>query len=96
MSDMQLENISFEEFMGIKYHRGGVLVNLPQRKLTDEEIEDIWDHLGDIPIDEDECLDDNYFIWTKGSDKYEDVWRWFDSNHSKGVAYLVNDYKGKN
>ena len=26
-------------------------------KLTDKEIEKLWDELRDVPIDEDECID---------------------------------------
>lgn len=94
---MEKEYITFKEFMEQQYYKGGKLVSissLPEKKLTDTEIESIWSSLTDIPVNEDECLDDDFFIWQKGSDKYEDVWRWFDQNHSKGVAYLVNDYEG--
>jgi len=23
----------------------------------------------------------------------EDIWHWFDENHSKGVGWLMNEYK---
>lgn len=90
-----LEKISFEKFMSFDFYRGGCIVELPERKLQDKEIEEIWEYLGDIPITDEECLDDDYFIWPKGSDKYEDVWRWFDVNHSKGVGFLVNEFESK-
>lgn len=59
------------------------------RHWTDEELEKLWEELGDVPMDpETECLEEAFFIWEKGTDR-EDIWHWFDERHSKGVAYLL-------
>lgn len=74
---------------------GSIIVDSKTPEI-DYIVETIWDELEDIPINlEDETLDEDFYIWEKGDDKYEDVWRWFDVHHSKGVAYLVNEYEGK-
>ena len=57
-------------------------------KITDENLEKMWDEFDDISIDEEECIDVNFYNWKKGTDRY-DIWHWFDENHSKGVAWLM-------
>lgn len=56
--------------------------------LNDAQIESIWDVFGDVSLDEDECLENEWFGFPKGTDKI-DIWRWFDEHHSKGVYYLL-------
>lgn len=63
-------------------------------KLTDLEIEKLWDELEDIPIDENECLDVDWNSWSKGTHR-EEIWHWFDENHSKGVYWLMNERETK-
>ena len=59
------------------------------RTFRDAVVEELWDNLSDIPINpETEELDEPYYIWPKETDK-EDIWHWFDEQHSKGVAYLL-------
>jgi hypothetical protein len=41
------------------------------------EIRKMWLEFGDIPIDENECIDAAFYQWPKGTDRY-DIWRWFD------------------
>lgn len=60
--------------------------------LNDKEIERLWCDLENIPIDEDECIDVDFQGWCKGTHR-EIVWKWFDSNHSQGVGYLMNDFE---
>ncbi len=59
----------------------------------DDLIEDVWVDLEDVPLDENEKLCEGCFIWEIGADKNEDVWPWFDKHHSKGVAWLVNEFE---
>jgi hypothetical protein len=60
-------------------------------KMTDKQIEQIWIGLEDIPITNDE-LDDDYFVWDCGTTK-DEIWKWFDKHHSKGVGWLVNEFE---
>lgn len=62
---------------------------------TDAEIENLWCDLTDVPFDE---LPDGRLVlaedWKQfpaGTDR-EDIWHFFDRNHSKGVAYLLYDF----
>ena len=57
--------------------------------LTDEVLEFLWGRLGEVPVDDDGCLTDRFMGYEIGTDR-EEIWRWFDEYHSKGVAALMN------
>lgn len=67
-----------------------------QNVFTDEEIEQKWRELEDVPMDEDSegelFLADAWYIFPKGA-KREEIWHWFDKRHSKGVAWLLYEYE---
>ena len=55
----------------------------------DEQLENLWEQLADIPIDpETECIEEPFLGWGVGISR-EEIWHWFDARHSKGVAYLL-------
>jgi len=58
--------------------------------MTDKQIEKLWKQFSDVPCTNDDLIDVDFHIWEKGTDRIEVIWRWFDDNHSKGVAYLLN------
>lgn len=64
----------------------------------DKEIEKLWEELADIPVYEDEnyelCLDADWLGWNKGT-SVEEIWHWFDEQHSKGVGWLMNERETK-
>lgn len=53
--------------------------------VNDVFVENLWKKFGDIPINEDDTIDEDFYIWKKGTDKL-DIWHWFDDNHSLGLA----------
>lgn len=55
----------------------------------DEELEELWEQLEDVPINsETERLDEPFMGWPVGTER-EEIWHWFDHRHSKGIAYLL-------
>lgn len=56
--------------------------------MTDKELENKWREFADIPINDNDELEVDWWIFDKGTDKYY-VWDYFDTHHSKGVRYLV-------
>lgn len=54
----------------------------------DSLLEDLWRTLTDVNLDEDECTEQDWFIFSEGTEK-EEIWHWFDERHSKGVYYLL-------
>ena len=61
-------------------------------KTQDELIEAIWETLTDVNIDEDECTEQNWFVFPIGT-YIDDIWHWIDERHSKGVGWLINEYE---
>ena len=62
----------------------------------DTLLELMWQDLSDVPFNEDRgtgdlLLADEWAGFEKGSAR-EEIWEWFDDAHSKGVAYLLNEY----
>ena len=60
---------------------------------SDDYIEEKWRQLSEPPFDEadvpgDMILAEDWWIFQKGTDRQE-IWKWFDKRHSKGVAYLL-------
>ena len=67
----------------------GIYEEMPTLRFRDEGLERAWYALGDVPVDpETEKIEDAFMWWPAGTDR-EDIWRWFDERHSKGVAYLL-------
>ena len=60
-------------------------------KYNDTELENLWNSLVDVPMNENEQLEDDWFIFPKGTDK-EEIWHWFDEQYSKGVYYLLYEF----
>ena len=55
----------------------------------DEELEELWNIFGDVPMNPDtECIEAPFMGWMPGVSR-EEIWHWFDERHSKGVAYLL-------
>lgn len=62
----------------------------------DTELEELWDGLEDVPMNpETECIEQDYNIFPAGTSK-EDIWKYFDKRHSKGVHYLLYERGGNN
>jgi hypothetical protein len=40
-------------------------------------VEDLWSKLGDIPIDEDECIELKFLHFEIGTSRFE-IWHWFE------------------
>lgn len=76
------EFMLISDFLDIKFpYREGEVTNF----WTQKELENLWEKFGDIPVDEDECIDVDFYIWEKGTEKYE-IWHWFDEHCLNGLA----------
>ena len=52
------------------------------------EIEKMWDEFGDVPINDNDEIEEPFYRWGKGTDRFE-IWKWFDNNYPVGVAGLM-------
>lgn len=55
--------------------------------MTDKELENKWREFADVPINNNDELEVDWWIFEKGTDKYY-IWSFFDENHSKGIKCL--------
>ena len=66
-------------------------------KLKDTYFEEKWDELADVPFEESSegkmYLACDWLEFKAGEDK-EEIWRWFDRNHSKGIHWLLYEREG--
>lgn len=58
--------------------------------LDDEKLEFLWELFGDVLIDDDECILDDFIGFECGTHR-EEVWSWFDRHYSKGLSALMFD-----
>ena len=64
-------------------------------EITDDFLKVQWDRLGNIPVNDDGLIDEDFAIyeldirWPKGTDR-EEIWEWFEMTHSKGIRGLMN------
>lgn len=49
---------------------------------------DAWDTLTDINVDDDECTEQDWFLFPAGTSR-ENIWHWFDEHYEKGVSALL-------
>lgn len=56
--------------------------------LDDTKVEFLWEEFGDVLIDDDECILDDFLGFECGTHR-EVVWHWFDERYSGGVAKLM-------
>lgn len=62
---------------------------MEQSGLSDDRIlECLWERFGDVLIDDNECILDDFLGFPCGTHR-EEVWHWFDRKYSKGVAALM-------
>lgn len=55
----------------------------------DKRLEALWENLADVPMDPDtECMEGDFLHFPGGTPR-EEIWKWFDERHSRGVAHLL-------
>ena len=60
----------------------------------DSRLERLWDDFSDVPMDsETECICDSFLGFPAGTHR-EEIWKWFDERHSRGVYYRMYEYGG--
>lgn len=73
----------------MRYCQGHSIFEVEDTK--EKDIAELWHKFKDVPINGDDCIDVDFHIWEKGTDKME-VWHWFDENSKNGVVYMLNNY----
>ena len=55
---------------------------------VDYDLEDAWEAFGDIPIDDNDLIQQEFLGFPIGTNRF-DVWKWFDEHYTGGVAKLA-------
>ena len=53
----------------------------------DEQLRALWQTLQDVPIDEQEAIEQDFFMWSKGTPRLV-IWHWFDEQFNGGIVAL--------
>lgn len=93
-SQLELEYMIEQKILKKKYENSSSLTL--ETKYLDKFLERKWTELEDIVFKEDEVgrelLDEKYWDFELNTEK-EEIWHYFDHNHSKGVYYLIYEYE---
>ena len=49
------------------------------------EADDVWELLSDVPVTEDDDIDEPFLDFPKGTDKFE-IWHWFEETFDVSIA----------
>lgn len=56
--------------------------------MNNNKLRELWYAFTDIPIDEEECIDVDFYIWSKGTDRFA-IWHWFDAYLPNGINEML-------
>ncbi|OGP08293.1 MAG: hypothetical protein A2056_04505 [Deltaproteobacteria bacterium GWA2_42_85] len=54
-------------------------------KMDIKELRKLWMEFEAIPVDVDDCIERDFYIWEKKTDKFH-IWHWFDEKLPHGIA----------
>ena len=63
-------------------------VNERSIAFDDSELETLWELFGDVPINNDDEIEEDFIDFPAGTYRFE-IWHWFDERCSKGVKALT-------
>ncbi|OME55607.1 hypothetical protein BSK59_13130 [Paenibacillus odorifer] len=58
--------------------------------LTDVGLELLWSEFANTPINDRDEIEEEFHLWEAETNRFE-IWKWFDEQHSKGVAFLLGE-----
>lgn len=58
----------------------------------EEQLIALWQALCDVPMNEEEALEQDFFLWSKGTPCLV-IWHWFDEQYHGGLAALQSTDK---
>ena len=50
-----------------------------------KELKKLWMELEEIPVDANDCIEKDFYIWEEKTDKFH-IWHWFDEKSPHGIA----------
>ncbi len=56
--------------------------------MDENELRNLWYAFTNVPIDEEECIDEDFHIWPRGTERFE-IWYWFDESFQNGIHEML-------
>jgi len=56
--------------------------------MDNDKLLELWYAFTDIPIDNEECIDIDFYVWPKGTDRFA-IWHWFDESFPNGIYEML-------
>ena len=50
-----------------------------------ENVQDVWDSLRDVPVDVDDCIEQEFHGFPVGTHKF-DIWHWVEEHFNVSIA----------
>ncbi len=57
--------------------------------MTLVELKKMWKEFADTPINFDDEIEEDFYLWEKGSYRFN-IWHWFDEKLPNGIAIDFN------
>lgn len=57
--------------------------------MTPKELEKLWGKFADVPINNDDKIEEDFYLWEKGTDRFY-IWHWFDEKLPNGLVIDFN------
>ena len=54
-------------------------------KIFAEDLQKLWVEFGDVPVNEKDEIEEDFYLWEKGTDKLA-IWAWFDEKLPEGLV----------
>lgn len=54
-------------------------------KPTVAKLREMWDEFRDVPINEEDEIEESFYSWESGTDRFE-IWHWFDEQLPNGLG----------
>jgi hypothetical protein len=74
-----------EEYVGSFYDEDNNYCNSCNSHVKLMTLPEMWELLEDVPIDKDECIEEDFLFFEKGTNRYS-IWHWFDERCPNGLA----------
>ena len=83
------------EILDFLFKTGGSYTK--RTNVTNMTVKDLWNSLGNVPIDDRDCIEEDWYSFKKGTRRF-DIWHWFEDMFHLSVAIdlMHLDEKHKN